>query len=279
MESSLNIRPLTQEQILASYDAVSKLYSRIPSLSLWRAWEHAAYQGLKLPEPVLDLGCGDGQFFSFLWPEVRAAIGVDHDTNVVDAARLGGVYQQVHLVSADNIPVPPESMASAFANCSLEHMDRLPAVLRRLHRSLRPEGPFLLSVVTDKLVEWQTLTLLAQELGDPRRARQLANEYKKYHHLENPLPPAVWKLRLEEAGFEVREHIPIVPEMTSRLFLLVDHVWHLQQSREETGTRLHSYLLSVPRFDEGFRQILAGVMAMEPDWSVGSGAVFLARRR
>lgn len=270
---------LTSDEILASYDVVSKLYSCLPSLSLWRAWEHAAYQGFKLPEPVLDLGCGDGQFFSFLWPEVRTVIGVDHDPGAVEAARSRSVYREVHVVSADNIPVPAESMASAFANCSLEHMERLPAVLGRLHRSLRPGSPFLLSVVTEKFVEWQTLPLLVQELGDRGRARELAEEYKKYHHLENPLPPGVWKSHLEEAGFEVREHIPIVPEMTSRLFLLLDHIWHLQQSREETGNRLHSCLLSLPRFDEGFRQILAGVMAMESNWNVASGAVFLAKRR
>jgi len=269
---------LTQEDILSSYEVVSKLYPCLPSLSLWRAWEHAAYRCGKLPQPVLDVGCGDGQFFRFLWPDVQAVIGVDHDPRVVEAARQSGVYEEVHVSSAERIPVAPESMRSAFANCSLEHMDRLPDVLRSVYRSLRPGSPFWLSVVTDNFVEWRTLPLLARELQEPRLVATLDEGYNKYHHLVNSLAPNAWRARLEEAGFHVREHIPIVPELTSRLFLFVDQLWHLPRPSGETGDRLRAYLLSLPRFDEAFRQILAGVMAMEPHWNLGSGAVFLAER-
>jgi len=271
-------RLLTQEEILKSYEAVSKLYPCLPSLSLWRAWEHAAYRGGTLPQPVLDVGCGDGQFFRLLWPGVQAVIGIDHDPRVVEAARRTGVYKEVHVSSAERIPVVPEAMGSAFANCSLEHMDHLPDVLRSVYRSLRPGSPFWLSVVTDKIIEWQTLPLLARELNQPKLVSTLAEEYSEFQHHVNPLAPHAWRACLEDAGFHVREHIPIVPELTSRLFLFVDQVWHLPQPSGETGDRFRAYLLSLPSFDETFRQVLAGVMAMEPDWSLGSGAVFLAER-
>jgi hypothetical protein len=66
--------------------------------------------------------------------------------------------------------------------------------------------------------------------------------------------------------------------LTTRLFLFVDQVWHLRHSQEEVGTQLHAFLRSLPRFDTGFRQVLAGVMEMERDWTTTSGAVFVARR-
>src|SRR5262245_2041976 len=95
-----NVR-LSPESILDSYDAVSRLYPAIPPLSLWRAWEHAAYRRYILSEPVLDIGCGDGQFFRLVWPQVRQVTGVDQDPQVVDVARRSGVYMDVWLAAAD----------------------------------------------------------------------------------------------------------------------------------------------------------------------------------
>jgi SAM-dependent methyltransferase len=269
---------LTPEDILASYDLVSKLYPHLPSLSLWRAWEHAAYQGLLLREPVLDVGCGDGQFFSLLWPTLKTVVGVDHDPHVAAAARNTGVYREVHVASADRLPLASNSMDSAFANCSLEHMDRLPAVLRSIHRALRPGSPFLLSVVTDKFSEWRTLSLLLRQVGELTRAESVDRDFDAYHHLVNPLPPDGWATSLEDAGFRVDTYVPIVPELTTRLFLFVDQVWHLRQAHEEAGTHLYDFLRSLPRFDTAFRQVLAGFMEMERDWTTTSGAVFVARR-
>src|SRR5712691_2122802 len=217
---------LSLEEVLIGYDAISQVYPHVPSLCTWRAWEYAAYQRYTLPEPVLDVGCGDGSFFRLVWPQLRDVVGVDMDASVADGARRSGVYREVHVAPAHQLPVLPESFASAFANCSLEHMDNLPAVLESICRSIRLGGPFLFSVVTEKFLEWATLPLLVDQIGELQRARALQVAYEAYHHLVNPLPPQVWREQLEKAGFEVVEHIPIVPELTSRLFLFLDHLWH-----------------------------------------------------
>jgi hypothetical protein len=35
----------------------------VANTDIWRAWEYAACYSFTLPEPVLDVGCGDGYFF------------------------------------------------------------------------------------------------------------------------------------------------------------------------------------------------------------------------
>jgi SAM-dependent methyltransferase len=90
---------------------------------IWRAWEYAAYQRFTLPEPVLDAGCGDGRFFRLVWPAVQDVIGVDMDSGVANWARQTGIYRAVHTTRANQLPFPPETFASAFANRSPEHMD------------------------------------------------------------------------------------------------------------------------------------------------------------
>src|SRR6266849_6710505 len=137
---------LLLQEVLAGYDAVSQLYPYIPPMTIWRAWEYAAYQRYTLPEPVLDIGCGDGRFFRLVWPQLRDVVGIDMDAGIADAARRARVYREGYVAPAHQLPVLSESFASAFANCSLEHMENLPAVLESIRRSVRLEGPFLLSV-------------------------------------------------------------------------------------------------------------------------------------
>jgi SAM-dependent methyltransferase len=269
---------LSLEEVLSGYDAVSQLYPHIPPMCIWRAWEYAAYHRYTLSEPVLDIGCGDGRFFQLAWPEIRDVVGVDADPAVAEAARRFGIYREVHVAPAHQLPVLPESFAFAFANCSLEHMDHLPEVLSSIRRSLHHGGFSLFSVVTDKFIEWATLSLLIDRIGEPERARTLQAEYEAYHHLVNPFPLEVWMEHLEKAGFEVLEHVPIVPEMTSRLFLFLDHLWHVRRLGGELGDMLHTYLATLPNFTQAFRQVLAGVLQMERDFSTGSGAILWARR-
>ncbi len=276
---AVKLHVLSPEEVLAGYDAVSRLYPHSPPMSAWRAWEYGAYKRYALPEPVLDVGCGDGSFFRLLWPQVRDVIGVEMDPGVAEAARRSGVYRDVHAMPAHRAPVPDEAFGSAFANCSLEHMDHLAEVLRGVCRCLRPGAPFLLSVVTEHFVEWAALSRLVAEVGELARARVLQDQYERYHHLVNAHPPEVWIKHLDEAGFDVAEHIPILPGLTSRLFLFLDQLWHLPRPPGELGDVLLPYFASLPDFPAAFRQILAGILRMEPDWSTGSGAVFHARKR
>jgi SAM-dependent methyltransferase len=266
-------------EVLGGYDAVSAIYPYVPSVSLWRAWEFAAYRRYSLKEPVLDVGCGDGGFFRLVWPSISDVTGVDMNPTVVEAARRSAVYKRVDLALAHQLPGDRGTFASAFANCSIEHMDHLPEVLTSIRRSLRTGAMFLLSVVTDKFNEWATLPLLIERMGQPEWSRELRRSFKDYHHLVNPLPPDAWIAHLLKAGFDVIDHIPIVPEVTSRLFLLVDQLWHVESSAGALGDAFACWLVKTKDFPRAFRQILAGALMMERDWSIGSGAVFVARSR
>lgn len=269
---------LSADEVLEGYDAVSQLYPYCPPMSMWRAWEYAAYQRYQLAEPVLDVGCGDGQYFRLIWPTLKEVVGVDIDPGVADSAKRSGVYTDVQVMPAHQLSLPAGSFGSAFANCSLEHMDNLSDVLKGIFRCLRPGGQLLLSVVTDKFLEWSALPLLIGKMGESQKAQSLLNEYKDYHHLVNPLPPNVWLMHLRQAGFEVIEHVPILPEMVSRLFLFLDHVWHIRQADGEFGDDLICRLAMLPSFPQAFRKVLTGILEMDPDWSLGSGAVYYARR-
>lgn len=269
---------LTLDEILHGYDIVSKLYPHIPSMNIWRAWEYAAYKRFKLPEPLLDIGCGDGAFLKLIWPNLKNVTGIDISPQVVELAKHSGVYSQVHLCAADKLSVPQGSFAGAFANCSLEHMDNLPTILKNVYNSLAPGGVFLLSIVTEKFIEWSTLPLILQGMGEEKLSEKLLKKHIEYHHLVNPLSIPQWQQEFETAGFTMAECIPIVPEMTSKLFLFTDTVWHIEQPDGEMGNAISAYFSKIPNFPALFRQIFQSVIQMETQPAVTSGAVFLAKK-
>lgn len=275
------LRTLSNDDVLAGYDRVRALYPFVPSLSLWRSWECAAYAACSLTEPVLDVGCGDGAFFRLLWPGLRRVVGVEADPAVAERAEASGVYERVLRVSADAIPAGETGYGSAFANCSLEHMSDLDAVLAAIHRALAPGGRLVASVVTDRFVSWQTLGPLVGRSAGPASGDAARQAFMRHHHLENPLTVGDWVGRLGAAGFVVKEHVPLLGQVTARAFLAFDEIWHLPGGRgghHEVGEDVQAFLAARPAFPAAFRHVLRGLLEMDEGDREACGAVFVAEK-
>lgn len=270
---------LESHEILAGYDAVSALYPHIPPLSHWRAWEYAAYQHYQLDGRILDLGCGDGRYFRLIWPHATNVVGVDMSPEVAELGLQSGVYSKVHVAPAHQIPEPSASFDHVFANCSLEHMDHLDAVLTEIHRCLKPGGTLLCSVVTDRFVQWSLLPNLVAIAGFENAAKTLQKDFLDYHHLANPLSAEEWVNRFSRAGLVPEQHFAILPKYNSGIFLLMDSLWHVKRAvGGEMGDVIFPFLSPNAKFPGAFRKVFAGLLEMETDWQDGCGAVYLVRK-
>ncbi|OAI09647.1 hypothetical protein A1359_18710 [Methylomonas lenta] len=270
---------MAADSVLQGYDAVSLLYPHIPPLSHWRAWEYAAYQNYRLQGRILDLGCGDGQYFRLIWPDAIDVVGVDMSQEVAELGRYSGVYRDVHVAPAQHVPEPDASFDHVFANCSLEHMDDLDAVLAEIYRCLKPGGTMLCSVVTDRFVQWSLLPKLLAAAGFDDVAKTLQKDFLDFHHLANPLSVDAWLNAFEQAGLVADEHIPILPKFNSSIWLMMDGLWHLKRvGGGEVGDEVFPFLASNQNFPDAFRKVFAGLLEMENDWQDCSGAVFLVSK-
>jgi SAM-dependent methyltransferase len=267
-------------EVVDAYRRVALLYASVPPLCMWRAWELAAYRHFSLEEPALDLGCGDGRFFRLAWPDVRAVTGVEADIGVADAAVRSRVYADVRLASASDLPFADGAFASVFANCSLEHMDDLDRVLREVHRCLRPGGRLLASVVTDRWNRWATLPEFARRIAGPAAADALQRSFWRTHHAVTVVAPEEWLRRVAAAGFEPTGLAPIVPEVSARVFLLLDAAWHLpgEGDADSLGTEMMRFLDGSPGAADAGATILSGLLALERDDRTTAGLVLEARR-
>jgi ubiquinone/menaquinone biosynthesis C-methylase UbiE len=94
--------------------------------AILRAVEARFYQDFKLPQPVLDVGCGDGHFASIAFDQ-PLDVGIDPWGGPIrQAARLGG-YRSLVQADGGKMPFPDSYFASAVSNSVLEHIPHVEA--------------------------------------------------------------------------------------------------------------------------------------------------------
>jgi SAM-dependent methyltransferase len=97
---------------------------------------------------IVDVGCGDGFHLELLRSFGSSGWrleGVDASERAVNAGRARGFV--MHHGTAQEVSLAPESFDLALLIATIEHVDDPPAVLKAVHRWLRPGGRVL--VVTD----------------------------------------------------------------------------------------------------------------------------------
>lgn len=113
-------------------------YPLTPSYALWRAVELRRLAGVKFAEPVLDLGCGEGQFIRLLLGPAPRVIGLDMALKVLRQAAhmLNGVTR----ADATQLPFATGSFGSILTNCVLEHIPDDERVVAEMGRVVATGG-------------------------------------------------------------------------------------------------------------------------------------------
>jgi len=171
--------------------------------AMLRAVEARFYQDYELPEPILDVGCGDGHFASVAF-EYPLDVGLDPGGSIQKAARYGG-YRSLVQADGGDMPFPDDHFGSAISNSVLEHIPHVRKVLAQTARVLKPGAPFLFSVPNPGYLAELSIPFLLERL----KLNSLGGAYREWfrrmsrvHHLENP---RVWERWLEQVGFQLLE--------------------------------------------------------------------------
>jgi O-antigen chain-terminating methyltransferase len=134
--------------------------------------------------PVLDLGCGRGEFLELLREAGVEARGIDIDPDMVEQCRADGLAVEVGDVLAYLASLDDGTLGGIFAAHVFEHLK--PSVLFRL-----------LELAATKL---RSGGLLVAETPNPLSLYALANFSSDLSH-EQPLHPATLEFLVRQAGF------------------------------------------------------------------------------
>ncbi len=168
-----------------------------------------------LPEPIVDIGSGDGTFVEIAFPE-KQIFGIDPILSDTAEAARRGVYAGLSVSNGAALPFPDAHFASAISNCVLEHVIPLDETLREVTRVLRPGGQFVASVVGNCFPQDLLGTTLLNAVGlDGSRYGRWFNKIS-YHF--NTLSAVAWTERFNAAGMEVVTYRPYFSAAALKLF-------------------------------------------------------------
>ncbi len=185
---------------------LARLWEQVTTIpffrALLRAFEAHFFLQLTLPEPVLDLGCGDGHFAAHAYAGKRP-VGLDPWWTALREAQGWRVHRGLVCADGAAMPFPDAFFASVVSNSVLEHIPHLDAVLQETARILQPGGWFVFSVPNHRFEAYLSLARLLDDVGLPSLARTYRTWFQRISRHVHCDPPEVWIPRLERVGFQV----------------------------------------------------------------------------
>lgn len=187
------------------------------ALALWRAVEAKYLSRVDLKRPILDLGCGFGEF-AVAYADEPIDMGIDINSRDLYVASKTGRYKNLTLGDARNMPFADNSYGSIFSISTLEHIIDSDKVLKEAYRVLKPGGIIFLTIETDEVEQATFYRPFMKKIGLSKLSNYTYNAYNKLFHRETLLPKSVWRKKMEKAGFTVEIFKDIISPEVNRLF-------------------------------------------------------------
>jgi len=204
---------------------LAAIWPYAPSLILWRAHEARALQDVNLEQPILDLGCGDGIFFSQIFSPLQAH-GCDIDKEMLKRANKTHGYASLTCCNVAKLPYRENSFRTVFSNCVLEHIEDIDHTIAEISRVLIPGGRLVFTVVTPVFEKWFIKTLIWNKLGFSRRVSRIYSEYTILQKHVNVCDYDWWSSRLTKAGLSLERVNYYITFSEFKTFLGLDRLWH-----------------------------------------------------
>lgn len=173
--------------------------------ALLRAVEADFYKEFDLAAPVLDLGCGDGQFASQVFKK-QIEVGIDPALKSLYEAKGYKAYKGLTQSVGARLPFADASFSSGFSNSVLEHIPDLQPVLDETARVMKKGALFLFCVPNHRWQEHLSVSGLLRKIGLKGLANTYVRLFTRISRHVNMLSPEGWGKRLNEAGFEMEKY-------------------------------------------------------------------------
>lgn len=179
-----------------------------PVTTLWRSLELGEIQSFldtkPFTEPVLDLGCGEGNIARVLFRnKFNFLTGLDLLEEALFIAQNTHNYKYLLVSDATRMPFKSQVFNSVFSNSVIEHIPNLDVLLKEIYYILKPKGLVLFTVPTDKFGEGLFFYRLLNKLSLKKLADWYKNKRISLLQHFNLYSPDEWSEKLNDTGLNI----------------------------------------------------------------------------
>lgn len=205
-------------------------------VALWRSVEAKHLSKIKLIRPILDIGCGWGEFAESFG--VNIDMGVDIAPRDLYAAVKGKMYKNLTLADARNLPFADNSYGSIFSISTFEHITDTPKLLKEMHRILKPGGILAITMETDDVDKNTFYRPLLKKIGLTFLSNWLTWAYNTKFHRHTLPSKKKWIQDIKKAGFRIITTKDIISPTITKLYdIFILTSWPAQLFRPFIGRR------------------------------------------
>ncbi len=187
------------------------------SLALWRAIEAGEVNKIKYKRPILDVGCGFGEFAGVCFKR-KVEVGIDISPRDLIMAKEGGKYKKLLLADTRKLPFPKESFSTVISISVLEHVPDVQLAIKEIFRVLKKDGLLIFTVPTNRLYNCLFYPGLLEKLNLSFLAKGYYRLYNKAFKHVNIVDQNEWIKMAQKAGFTVKLLKEIIPPKATMIF-------------------------------------------------------------
>jgi len=216
------------------------------SVAVWRSVEAGYLSKYKLKSPVLDLGCGFGEFMRG-FTDKKIDVGVDINPKDLFAASKSNRYKNLVLADARDLPFLDNTFETIVSISTLEHIKNPKKTLNECYRVLKPGGTLIATIETDKVDKNSFYRPFLSKIGFNRISIFLEKKYNSFFSRHIIINGKVWEKIAKESGFEIEKADYIISPIVVKLYdFFIITSWPSQLLKPIFGKRI----VLKPRFIE-----------------------------
>lgn len=171
------------------------------SHALWRSVEALSFSSVDFKSPVLDLGCGFGEFAGVVFDKLE--MGIDVNNEDLARAIVGKKYKKVKWADARELPFRANIYSTVVSVSVLEHIENVEKVLKEVNRVLKKGGMFVFSVPTIKMYDNLLVPKLLNLFGFKKGAKKYFELHcRAFKHVDLKTVNW-WRKNLKKSNFEI----------------------------------------------------------------------------
>ncbi len=241
-------------------------------VALWRSVEAKHLSAIKLKRPILDIGCGWGEFAEAFEKELD--MGIDIAPRDLYAAAKGKMYKNLTFADARKLPFADNSYSSVISISTFEHIPNPKKLLAEMHRVLRLGGILAVTMETEEVDKNTFYRPLLKKIGLSSLSDWMTWAYNTKFHRHNLPGKQKWIHDIEKAGFKIILSKDIISPTITKLYdFFIISSWPAQLFRPFIGRRK----VFRPKFIE---DILVKIFLkyIEEDEKAGTNLFIVARK-